>query len=284
MTLMRVAAIVLVQLSMVAATPKPAVGQGAQTGVRPGRMLEVRREVRLTNRAPDWLAAPTDGRLSTHGLAMQPLQNSAVSYENESVGLLVGALRNVGTCAQDVSMRFQYVNAQWQPVGDPLHNEARITNVGPGELLPYRFRLRRKADFDAPPAGYVIDITAGTTAPADDPECPVLPQAFEVRTGKPKSTTRSYAVNGTVRLVVGGPIPPDGVTLTALLLDENEQVLEVLTGAPDVRGTKLRTGMLEDSQTVPFSMATPVPLAKWVHHVEVFAEVLPHAQVARPPQ
>lgn len=246
--------------------------------------LRVMDDVRVSNVAPPWLAAPPDGRLSTSGLAMQPLQNSAVSYENEQVGLLVGAFRNMGTCARDVSIRYQYVNAQWQPMGDPIQNEARIATVGPGELLPYRFRLRRKADFDTTPAGYVIDVVAGTTATADDPECPVPPQAFEVRTGKPTSTRRSYQVNGHVRLIAGGPILPDGVTLTALLLDKNEQVLEVLTGAPDVRAVKLPTGLLEDSQTVPFSMATPVPLSKWVHRVEVFAEVLPDAQVARPPQ
>lgn len=37
--------------------------------------------------------------------------------------------------------------------------------------------------------------------------------------------------------------------------------------------------MLEDSQVVPFTLVTPIPLAKWVDQVEVLAEVLPAAAV-----
>lgn len=248
----------------------------------PGRVLDVRKEVRVTSHAPEWLAAPTEGRLRTsEGVAVQPLQNAAVSYENESIGLLVGAFRNAGACAQDVSIRFQYVNAQWQPIGDPIENEARVTVVEPGDLLPYRFRLKRKSDFAQQPAGYVIEIDASRPPDPESTDCPVAPHAFEVRTGRSRSTSRSYEVTGTVRLVVGGPIRPDGVTLTALLLDKDDQVLEVLTGAPNLHGVHLPTGMLEDAQVVPFTLATPVPLARRVTRVEVFAEVLPGAKVAR---
>lgn len=283
MKTMRVAAVLLTQASLIALTPAQVVGQGA-TGVRPGRMLEVRSEIRLTNRPPEWLAAPNDGRLQTsEGIVVQSLQHSAVSYENDSIGMMVGAFRNLGGCAQDVTVRFHYTNAQWQRIGDPIESEARVTVVEPGGLLPYRFRLKRKTDFTPEPAGYVIEIDARKPVDAET-DCPVPPHAFEVRTGKSRSTSRSYAVNGTVRLVVGGPVRPDGVTLTALLIDANDQVLEVLTGAPTVQGVRLPTGMLEDGQVVPFTLLTPVPVGKWVSRVEVYAEVLPGAAVQQRPQ
>lgn len=277
MSVWRVFAGLLVYATLLGGATPQVCAQGR--GLPRGRMLEVMNEVRLSTSAPEWLAAPGDGRLQTaEGVTVQPLQNAAVSYENDSIGMLVGAFRNAGGCLQDLTMRFHYTNAQWQRIGDPIENEARVTVVEPDELLPYRFRLARKADFTPEPAGYVIEIDA--RKPVDgESECPVPAQAFEVRIGKPRSTSRSYTVNGTVRLVVGGPLRPDAITLTALLLDKEEQVLEVLTGTPNVKGISLPTGLLEDSQVVPFTLATPVPLGKWVARVEVFPEVLPNASV-----
>ena len=67
------------------------------------RGARVERDVTMTHAPPEWLAIPKDGRLAaSDGLDLRPLQNAGVSFENASLGMLVGALRNVGSCADDV--------------------------------------------------------------------------------------------------------------------------------------------------------------------------------------
>lgn len=262
----------------------------AQGGVR-GRMVE--RDVRMTTAPPEWLAIPAEGRLATSdGVDLAPLQNASVSYENAALGMLVGAFRNTGTCLRDAAVRLQYTDEQGAPIGEPIENEARVSLVEPDGLLPYRFRLKRKSDLSRAPVGYVVQVAeAGRPvvsgvrwveegrAPVRQ-ACPTRPYAFEVSTGKAKATWQSYRLPGTLRVAAGGPIRPEGITITALLLDKDQQVLEVLTGAPDVTGASLPTGLLETGASLPFTLATPVPLGKWVADVKVFAEVLPDAQVA----
>lgn len=274
---------------VLAAWAAPAQGQG---GVR-GRMVE--RDVRLTTSPPEWLAIPAEGRLATSdGVDLAPLQNASVSYENAALGMLVGAFRNTGTCLRDASVRLQYTDEQGAPIGDAIENEARVTLVEPEGLLPYRFRLKKKADLPRVPAGYVVQVAeagrAVTTglrwveagkAPARE-ACPSRPYAFDVSMGKARASWQSFRVSGTLRLRAGGPLRPEGLTITALLLDKDQQVLEVLTGTPDVEGAALPTGLLENDASLPFTLATPVPLGKWVADVKVFAEVLPDAQVAAP--
>ncbi len=265
---------------IVALTPATAFAQARVLGsdVR-GRMVE--RDVRVTDVAPEWLAIPAEGRLETSGgVQVAPLQSASVSYENAGLGMLIGAFRNVGRCLRDVSVRFVYVDAQGQAIGAPIENEARVTWIDPDGLLPYRFRLRSRTELERPAAAYVLRLVEGTE-PGGGTACPARPYAFEVVKGKSRTTSKSYQVTGTLRIVAGGPIRPDGITLTALLLDEAQQVLEVLTGAPDTTGANLPTGLLEDGLVLPFRLATPVPLGKWVTDVQVFAEVLPDAQVAR---
>ena len=87
-----------------------------------------------------------------------------------------------------------------------------------------------------------------------------------------------------LRVRAGGPLRADGITLTALLLDKDGQVLEVLTGTPDITGLNLPGGLLQDSHAAPFTLVTPVPLGRWVAEVQVFAEVLPDAELAAPDQ
>lgn len=60
-------------------------------------------------------------------------------------------------------------------------------------------------------------------------------------------------------------------------------MLEVLTGAPDLEDLTLSTGFVENGQVLPFTLATPVPLGKWVAEVQIFAELLADAQVATEP-
>lgn len=263
----------------------------AQGGVR-GRMVE--RDVRMTTAPPEWLAIPAEGRLATsEGVDLAPLQNASVSYENAALGMLIGAFRNTGTCLGDASVRLRYIDDHGAPIGEPIENEARVTLVEPDGLLPYRFRLKKKVDLPRSPAAYVIEVAEAGRAvvgglrwveagkgPAHTP-CPPRRYAFEVSTGKAKSAWQSYRVTGTLRVVSGGPLRPEGITITALLLDKDQQVLEVLTGAPDLEHVSLPTGLLEQGQAVPFTLATPVPLGKWVADVKAFAEVLPDAQVAQ---
>jgi len=55
----------------------------------------VERDVAVRHESPDWLAAPAKGRLVTPpGAVFVPLQNASVSFENASLGMMVGALRN----------------------------------------------------------------------------------------------------------------------------------------------------------------------------------------------
>ncbi len=281
------AALVLA-LAGTVATQSPFRGSGVRD-----RMVE--RDVRVTDVRPEWLALPSEGRvLTSDGIAVRPLQNAGVSYENASLGMLVGALRNVGACARDVYVRLQYTNARWEPLGSPIDNEARVTQLEPGGLLPYRFRLRRTDEFPEPPAGYVLEVAEQGRpvrrgvqwVDADKPPdtttpCPERPYALDVRLGRHRSGSSSYRVNGDLRVSRGGPLRPDGVMLTALLLDQQGQVLEVLTGAPTVEPGVLRDGLIHDGTDLAFSLATPVPLGKWVKAVEVFAEVLPDARAVQ---
>ncbi len=50
------------------------------------------------------------------------------------------------------------------------------------------------------------------------------------------------------------------------------------TGAPELEGTNLPIGCSRTPRRFGFTLATPVPLGKWVTDVEVFAEVLPDAR------
>lgn len=281
----------VVAILLLAATAAAAQSTG---GLRQ-RMVE--RDVRVTHLPPEWLAIPEQGRLATaEGVDVRPLQNASVSYENASLGMLIGAFRNVGPCLRDVSVRMRYTDDQGTPIGEPLENEARVTTVDPDALLPYRFRLKKKSDLPRPAAGYLLEVTADgrpvvqgvrwveTGTVVERRACPARPFAFEVTRGKSKAKWTSYHVAGTLRVVDGGPIRTDGITLTALLLDKDQQVLEVLTGAPDLEGASLPTGFVENGQVLPFTLATPVPLGKWVAEVQVFAELLSDAQVARDAQ
>lgn len=272
--------------------PVSALGQGRAMGrVMAEPTHGLLRDVTVSSTPPAWLAAPTKGRLVTSdGMEVQVLQNASVSFENASIGMMVGALRNVGACARNVSVRFQYTDEHWQPLGAPIQNEARVTMADPDGLIPYRFRLRHKSDFPRAPIGYLVEVMAddsartpagagsdasGVTGAAQ--RCPPRSYGFELKTGT-RSTVTSFQIVGTLQVVAGGQIRADGITLTALLLDKDDQVLEVLTGAPDLRGVPVPTGLLDPSHVVPFTLATPVPLAKWVSRVQVFAEVLADAR------
>lgn len=258
------------------------------------RQPMVERDVRVTHLPPEWLAIPEAGRLATaEGVDVRPLQNASVSYENATLGMLIGAFRNVGACLRGVSVRMRYTDEQGAPIGDPIENEARVTTLDREALLPYRFRLRKKSDLARPAAGYLLEVTADdrpgtlglhvmeTDTEVERDACPARPFTFEVTRGKSQAKWTSYHVAGTLRVVDGGPIRPDGITLTALLLDKDQQVLEVLVGAPDLEGIALPTGFVENGQVVPFTLATPVPLGKWVAEVQIFAELLADAQVSR---
>ena len=283
---------VLVGVALLLLPGAVAYGQAGGSGVR-STMVE--RDVRVTHLPPDWLAIPAEGRLmASNGVYLEPLQSASVSYENATLGMLIGAFRNVGQCLQDVSVRLRYTDAEGKPLGGPIENEARITMVDPDGLLPYRFRLKKKTELPRPATGYVLEVVEGdrkaSAAIRWEPDgetpprlpCPARPFDFDVTRGKSRATWTSYHVTGTLRVVAGGPFRLDGITLTALLLDKDQQVLEVLTGAPDVEGISLPTGYVETGQVLPFTLATPVPLGKWVSDVQIFAEILPDAQVTRP--
>lgn len=243
---------------------------------------------------PPWVAMPEHARiLTSDGLELRPLKNSAVTHENARLGVLVGALRNTGGCARALSVRLQYTDERWQPVGMPIDNEARVSQVAPGDVLPYRFRLRRTDEFEVTPSGYIVQVTeadkpvaaalqwVSATRTVDRSPCPPASLVSSVQERSRRATLSGYRVEGTLTIVSGGPVRPDGIMLTALLLDEAGEVLEVLTGIPETSRSQ-PAAPIENAQPVAFRLSTGIPLGKAVKTVQFFTEVLPGAEVAEP--
>lgn len=272
---------------------------GAQFPVfTPGERTTPVYGTRSRNHVPHWLELPRSARISTgDDIRMSPLHNAAISFENLKLGVLVGALRNDGGCLSSLNIRLQYVNEDWQPVGPPIPNEARVSEVGPGGILPYRFQLRTIADAKVPPAGLVVIVEQDhkpmtnpytwnrwvSTAPrteADNGPCPAPATRLETSVTKRQALREGYLVEGTLRLVEGGPVRADGLVITALLRDEADGVLEVLVGTPRAERRDPSPGVLEPGETVRFRLHTVMPLGRDVKDVDVMVEVLPEAVVA----
>ena len=270
--------------------PPPASGQiGIMDLSRPPRQ---ERSVEVRSTLPQWVAMPRDARiLTSDGLEMRPLKNSAVTYENAKLGVLVGALRNAGGCARNLTVRLQYTDDHWRPLGDPIENEARVSQVDPGAALPYRFRLRRNDEFKEPPSGYIVQVAEDGKAVAatlqwvdrnrkiDTSPCPPIDLVTTFAEKKRRATLSGYRVDGTLTVNNGGPVRPDGIMLTALLLDEGGEVLEVLTGVPEPKLKELPSGFIENAQGIAFSLSTGIPLGKAVQTLQFFAELLPGARL-----
>jgi hypothetical protein len=281
----------LLGLSLLLASPAPAAAQFGMDLSRPPRQ---ERSVEVRSTLPPWVAVPLHARiLSSDGLEFRALKNSAVTYENARLGVLVGALRNDGRCARQLTARLQYTDEHWRPVGPPLENEARVSQVEPGGVLPYRFRLRRIDEFDAAPSGYIVQITEADKPVAatlqwvspgrivDRSPCPPAALVASVQEKTRRATLSGYRVDGTLTVLRGGPVRPDGVVLTALLRDDAGEVLEVLTGIPEP--SKARPAApIENAQSVAFRLSTGIPLGKAVKTVEFFTEALPGAEIADP--
>src|SRR5690606_5655297 len=88
-----------------------------------------------------------------------------------------------------------------------------------------------------------------------------------------------YLIGGTITLVEGAPVRADGVVITALLRDEQQQVLEVLVGTPARRERTLGDGQLLPGTPVPFRLRTDIPVGEDVADVTVMVEPLPDASV-----
>ncbi len=266
----------------------------AQIGImdlsRPPRQ---ERSVEVRAALPMWVAMPRSARiLTSDGLELRSLKNSAVTYENAKLGVLVGALRNFGPCGRNLSVRLQYTDDHWRPLGAPIENEARVSQVEPGGALPYRFRLRRNDEFTEPPSGYIVQVVEDDKPVAatlqwvardrkvDTSACPATALVASAQATRRRSTLNGYRVDGALTVQSGGPVRPDGIMLTALLLDEAGEVLEVVTGIPAARRQKLPTGLIENGQTIGFTLSTGIPIGNAVASVQMFTELLPDAQVA----
>jgi hypothetical protein len=256
-------------------------------------MPTIDRSVEVRSALPPWVAMPPTARiLTSDGLVMRPLRNSAVTHENTKLGVLVGALGNAGGCARNLRVSLQYTDDHWRPMGEPIDNEARVSEVSPGAPLPYRFRLKRNEDFPEPPSGYILQVVedgkavsdrlawVSTRRKVDTSPCPPAALAVDAAVSGSRATLRGYRVTGVLTLKAGGPLRPDGITLTALLRDANGDVLEVLTGIPTFRDKDLPTGFIENGQALSFTLATSVPLGSAVTTTTIFTEVLTDARIA----
>lgn len=282
---------VLFTLAVLALSTAP-VGLRAQSSAFGGQGFAVYSTERR-DAVPAWLELPRTARISTgDGLTFTPLHNAAVSFENLRIGVLVGALRNTGACAAQLSVRLQYVDANWQPMGEPIQNEARVSQVAHDGILPYRFRLRTIEDAPTPPAAYVV-IIEQDDAPMADPfhwnrwvsstpktpvttPCPPSDTRVEADVHRRQPLRAGFLIEGTTTLVEGGPVRGDGIVLTAVLRDAKHDVLEVLVGTPRLRG---RETTLAAGAAVPFRLHTDMPLGREVAHVDVMVELLPDARV-----
>ncbi len=248
----------------------------------------VSRSTTVRSMVPAWIALPRTARILTStGLEVRALRNSAVTDENTRVGVLVGAVTNTGRCARQVRAFLQYTDDNWRPVGDPIESEARVSEVEPDGVLPYRFRLKRIDDFDTQPSGYLLQVVedgkpAASTlewvsrgAKVDRSPCAAPATTVSTQVTESRSTLRGYRVAGTMTVDTGGPVRPDAVTLTALLRDANGDVLDVLVGVPRV--DPKADGPVERGASVSFVLTTGLPLGKSVASATVFAEVLPDA-------
>ena len=246
------------------------------------------RSVVVRRAVPAWLALPSEARvLTSDGLEMRPLRNAAVSYENISLGVLVGALRNAGRCASNVRAWLQYTDDRWQPLGEPIESEARVSQVEPGGLLPYRFRLRHTKDFATAPSGYLVQVVEDGRPIADTLQwvstkaapvaTPCAPSAVRIDTVVTRAggTLSGYRVQGELTVATGGPVRADAITLTALLLDKAGDVLEVLVGVPDV-GPGASNGLATGARG-RFRLRTDVPVGSDVATRQVFVDLLPGA-------
>jgi hypothetical protein len=245
---------------------------------------------------PAWVAMPPSARiLTSDGLEMRPLRNSAVTYENARMGVLVGALVNAAGCARNLRAFLQYTDRQWRPIGEPIESEARVSQVEPGGPLPYRFRLKRTDDFEVAPAGYILQVVEDgkkvadtlqwvtTTRQSNRPPCAPQRIAIDAVVTHSRANMRGYRISGTLTVTAGGPVRPDALTVTALLRDAGGDVLEVLTGVPAVNERQLPAGVIESGQSLAFSLSTDIPLGKAVATTTVFTEVLGEPQSSAVP-
>lgn len=286
---------------VVAALAAPADGQDLPTGV-----LEHNAPVYVTrsrDRVPLWMEVPREARLQTgDGLTFTPLRNSAISYENLKLGVLVGVLRNDGPCVQNLSARLHYVDAEWQPIGSAIPNDARVSRVEAGGLLPFRFRLRDLAERGDPPSGFVI-VVEEDERPLDRPfawhdwaageprdigtAAACTSPAAQIETSTPRRLRRrdGYVLIGTATVVGSRQVRADAIVFTAVLRNATGDVLEVLVGTPLDRGANTAdvvSGPLP-AQRLEYRLQTDIPLGGDVADVLVMAEALPDAVVGDVP-
>lgn len=261
---------------------------GQQLGIDLMRPPTPNRSVEVRDALPSWVALPRSARvLTSKGVEMRSLKNSAVTLEHAKSGVLVGALRNTGGCAKALSVRLQYADADWRPVGRAIESDVSVTRVEPGGVLPYRFRLLKNEDFETRPAAYILQVAeqgkpvaqtiewiSGKKA-IDTSPCPRSPVAIETHVKSTRSTLSGYRVTGSLTLKHGAPVRPDAIGVTALLLDARGEVLEVLIGRPTPKAKDLPGGVTENGQPLPFVLSTAVPLGKAVAKVEISTELLP---------
>ena len=256
-----------------------------------------RPEWRVSDEMPFWLELPQGARVwSADGLGVEPLNSAAVAVDNLRVGVLIGALRFLGSCVDDLRFRLQYVDEAWQPLGSPVENEARVGRVGPGQLVPYRFRLNTVDDLPTRPTGFVVVVDT-LTAPHDGPllwnrlRDRSVPAATPASCGPDDTRVESIAtrrqtlrngfrLEGRATVAGGKPVRADGMTITAVLHDAQGDILEVLVGTPTLDRRQRRHGLLAPGEQVAFTLQTDVPVGPFLAEVPLYVELLPHVDVA----
>jgi hypothetical protein len=244
--------------------------------------------VTAEDRTPLWAALPPQGRIRTSpGLRLEAYRSSGITYENLKLGVLVGALKNVGRCATDLRVFLQYTDDRWRPVGDPIESEARVSRVEPDGVLPFRFRLASNDAFAAPPSGFSLHVHEQGRALPDEyraivplerpavpvatPCTPITPVVTATVTRMSTTRTDGFSARGEVRWE-GASLREDALTLTAVVFDAADEVLEVLTGTPDPATAS--SSSQEGRQVRRFTLTSPVPVGRRAARAVVHVDIL----------
>lgn len=229
------------------------VASGAQL-----RTLGVARSVLEVTDAPEWLSLPSSAEIrAPSGVRVEVVSTSIVSNEARKEAALVGMFRNVGRALSGAALSLTYIGSDGQSMVASASNGALVSAVHTDGLLPFRFPLLRSSLLPGKAAAIRVSIQEDVAAARR----PVAAQTA----GKNSVRGLGQGVIATGHIDLSPPDDQDtgeSLVLTAVLLDSNRQVLEVLTGKP-VRVTASR---------YKFELRGTMPVANKTRDVQVWVE------------
>ena len=106
--------------------------------------------------------------------------------------------------------------------------------------------------------------------PAATPCATAAPPVIATVTRMSTTRTNGFTLRGEARWE-GAAMRDDALTLTAVVFDASDQVLDVLTGTPDPAAAGADT---QGAQVRRFTLSSPIPIGRLAKRAVVYAEVL----------